>query len=105
MKIAVFLVGLLMISSAGWADISNVSVTGTVWRVDGNMVYAPDVDPSSYLALEGSFTANSVNFFAQGPQGSAATLGQFLAFGGANVSLMNAGSLTEGMSNCTSGSS
>jgi hypothetical protein len=56
-----FSIAFLLLSASAWADI-----TGTVWQVPGNENNAPTSAPSGIL--EGTFTAQDINFFAAGPE-------------------------------------
>lgn len=78
LRLAVLLVALVALGSVTWADpITNVNVTGTVWRINPNFAPAPYSDPIS--GLLGGFTAEKIDFTAFG----GATLGNFLSSGGA----------------------
>jgi len=110
LRLALCLVAALSISSSAWADaVSIVSVTGQVWRVSGNMVYAPTgaappAAPLNIIDDLGTFTANKIDFWTPGPQAGSATLRTFLTNGGANVGGVDAYALDDVMSNCFTGS-
>ncbi len=89
LTIAVLVAASLMISSSAWADLLPVSVSGTVYRIPGNLM-----DASSGLSTATPvawFTDTVINFQALNgvTSGSCTTSGSlcdFLAYGGATAS-------------------
>ena len=106
LKLAVFAVTFLVISTSAWADIVTVNVTGQVWQVYGNWGNAPTAAPVAsgtstnnvpvIKQTEMSFSASQVNFSAYGSD----TLQSFLNSGGA-TGLSNTTGASDPMSNCT----
>jgi len=108
LKFAAFAIAFLLIGTSAWADIVPVTVTGTVYRVWGNLGNAPTAVPSgsnSTLNAPGldqtemTFHASQVDFSVYG----SGTLQDFLSSGGATLESNNVGA-NQVMSNC-SGSS
>ncbi len=89
---AVCAAAFLLFAGSARADIVGVNVTGTVWRVDGNMGWAPSTAPSGTPEL--TFTANAVNFFTK----DSGTLNDFLNYGGTITSVTGIAGLTDPMS-------
>ncbi len=88
-RAAVMAVALLVMTTGAWADIVPVSIIGEIWRVGTNLQPAPTSAPAG--TYEGTFTASAVNFEAFTTGTHVGTLGDFLAFGGANVAGVTGG--------------
>lgn len=106
LHIAAFAIPFLAISTSAWGDILPAnsvtlltSVTGNVWRVNGNLQGAPtSLAGVSAMggASEGTFTAGKIDFNSGGPDDN--NLNGFLLHGGATT-----GSITGGLGDLMSG--